>query len=216
MGSETASFVKSQVGSGQSQAMVDNACKRLIINLMVSKPHLRSLLVTGCSPGSGSTVVVAFVARYLASAMKRVLLIDANFDQPGLPAIFPPKGSISTSGDLIPQATDNAKIDLIAVAQFAAATGRAFNTPAFGAALAKLTSEYDLVLIDSASATVCPDTLALSTQIEGVLVVIQAEKTRQQVAQKVCEDLKAVGAHVLGAVLNRRSRVIPDFIYRYL
>lgn len=212
MSNVTANFVKSQTAS--QQGVVANACKKMVINLLVKHPELRSLMVTSCAPGDGATTVVSFLAKYLAESMgRRVLLIDANFDNPALPSVFAPRGSVQ---GLTPVSTENPKIDLITKDALVSATGRVFDSTEFKSALAKLASQYDTILIDAAAATVCPDTMLLGPQVDGVVLVVQAEKTRRQVAEKAKEDLEAVGARLLGAILNQRMHVIPDFMYRYV
>ena len=49
--------------------------------------------------------------------------------------------------------------------------------------------------------------------MDGVVLVLEAEKTRWQVADKARESIENHGGKVLGVVLNKRRYYIPDFIY---
>jgi Mrp family chromosome partitioning ATPase len=46
--------------------------------------------------------------------------------------------------------------------------------------------------------------------------VIEAGKTRKQVALRAKEDLEQAGGNLLGVVMNKRKYHIPDWIYKRL
>jgi len=47
-------------------------------------------------------------------------------------------------------------------------------------------------------------------------MVVEAEKTRWEVAQKVRRQLEEGGIRILGAVLNKRQMRIPGWAYKML
>jgi Mrp family chromosome partitioning ATPase len=49
--------------------------------------------------------------------------------------------------------------------------------------------------------------------VDGVVLVVQAEKTRWQVAEQAKRILEESGARLLGAVINRRRYHIPQALY---
>jgi Mrp family chromosome partitioning ATPase len=51
---------------------------------------------------------------------------------------------------------------------------------------------------------------------DGVVMVVQAEHSRSVIIRQAQSRLQESGAKTLGAILNRRHRYIPDFIYRLL
>lgn len=61
-----------------------------------------------------------------------------------------------------------------------------------------------------------PEALSLAARLDGVILVLEAERTRWEVAHAAKQLLDNIGVRVLGAVLNKRPRHIPDFIYRRL
>lgn len=79
-----------------------------------------------------------------------------------------------------------------------------------------LRNRFDLVIVDSPPATMFPDGPSLASQVDGVILVVEAEKTRWQVALSVKERIVKNGGNVLGVVFNKRRHYIPDFIYRHL
>jgi Mrp family chromosome partitioning ATPase len=52
--------------------------------------------------------------------------------------------------------------------------------------------------------------------MDGVIMVIEAENTRWEVAQSARERIASERIHILGAVLNRRKMYIPEWAYRRL
>ena len=61
-----------------------------------------------------------------------------------------------------------------------------------------------------------PSGLAVSSQVDGVILVVEAERTRWPVAASVKESIERGGGRLLGVVFNKRRHYIPAFIYRRL
>jgi len=75
---------------------------------------------------------------------------------------------------------------------------------------------FDLVLIDSAPASASPDGIALSRFMDGVVLVLEAEKTRKPVAESLKNQIVQNGGNLLGLVFNKRRYHIPKFVYKRL
>ncbi|MFB0533812.1 MAG: polysaccharide biosynthesis tyrosine autokinase, partial [Anaerolineae bacterium] len=78
-----------------------------------------------------------------------------------------------------------------------------------------LKGKADVVLLDSPPSLVVTDAAVLAGQVDGVLLVADAGKTRREMAQRAKEDLIKVGANVLGAVLNKLSPRGAGYYYYY-
>jgi len=89
-----------------------------------------------------------------------------------------------------------------------AAKGTAFWEP--------LKERFDLIIVDSPPVMLFPDGPAIVSKVDGVVLVVEAEKTRWQVALSVKEKIIKSGGNLLGTVFNKRKYYIPEFIYRYL
>jgi Mrp family chromosome partitioning ATPase len=90
------------------------------------------------------------------------------------------------------------------------------NSECFKLRLQELKKEFDHVLIDAPALNLYGDAVAMGRIADGVVVVLQADATRRESALKALETLRAANIEVLGAVLNRRTFPIPDFLYRRL
>ena len=95
-------------------------------------------------------------------------------------------------------------------------TPELFNSPRFDEFWANLKHNFDLVLIDSPPLTVSPDGLALAAKVDGIILVVEAEKTKWRTARYVRERIEMVGGKILGVVFNKRRYYIPQSIYKYL
>ena len=76
--------------------------------------------------------------------------------------------------------------------------------------------KFRYAVFDSAPYTLFPDASILAPKMDGVILVIEAEKTRREVAQRAKEQLEKAGAKILGTVLTKRKYYIPKSIYRRL
>ncbi len=77
-----------------------------------------------------------------------------------------------------------------------------------------LRQSYDLVLIDAPSADISPDGIEISRRVDGVVLVVEAEKTRWQVVDNLKGKIEHCGGNILGVVINKRRFYIPENIYR--
>ncbi len=79
-----------------------------------------------------------------------------------------------------------------------------------------LREKYDLVLIDSSSAASSPDGIEIARRVDGVVLVVEAEKTRWQIVENLKEKIENSGGNILGVVFNKRRFYIPENIYQRL
>jgi protein-tyrosine kinase len=79
-----------------------------------------------------------------------------------------------------------------------------------------LKDRFDMIILDTPPATLFPDGLALVRHVDGVVMVVEAEKTRWPVALGVKEKIVKNGGNVLGTVFNKRRFYIPEWLYKRL
>jgi Mrp family chromosome partitioning ATPase len=58
--------------------------------------------------------------------------------------------------------------------------------------------------------------IALSRKVSGVLLVVEAERTRAPVIEQARRVIETGGGRVLGVILNKRKHHIPRWIYKLL
>ena len=81
---------------------------------------------------------------------------------------------------------------------------------------ANLRRHFDLVVLDMPPLEVSRAGLKVAVACDGVVVVVEAEKTRSPVVRDLIERLRAVRGNVLGTVLNKRRYHLPKRLYHWL
>jgi Mrp family chromosome partitioning ATPase len=80
----------------------------------------------------------------------------------------------------------------------------------------ELRSEFDYVLVEAAAAGIYADALVLGQLADGLVLVVEANVTRREVAQNVKDDFVGANVRMLGTVLNNRTFPIPKRLYSRL
>lgn len=79
--------------------------------------------------------------------------------------------------------------------------------------LAHLRTRYSYVLIDCPSFKESPDILGLTALADGVLLVVEANKTTKSQIAHLERTIEAANGKILGHVLNKRTYPIPDRVH---
>ena len=77
----------------------------------------------------------------------------------------------------------------------------------------RLGEQADLIVLDSPPVLGSSLALSLAPTVDGVVLLVEAERTRTAVAAAARDALQAAGAEVIGVVLNHRRFHVPKAIY---
>jgi Mrp family chromosome partitioning ATPase len=202
---------------------------------MVNLYHAVESLIPDCSRkiiqfiGSGEGEGTSTVAREFARAAmmtlgQKVLLLDADRHNPTQhffcnvsPEFCLDDMIQSNEGpDRAVYQVGNSGLFVSLISRNSNSTPSIFDSSMFDTMWDSLKGRFDLILIDSSPATVSADGFSLFRKADGVIIVVEADKTRWPVVQTVKERIAQHGGKVLGIILNKRRYYIPDFIYRRL
>jgi capsular exopolysaccharide synthesis family protein len=185
---------------------------------------LKSIMLTGAYPEDGTTTTAVSLATTLSmDCGAKVLLADADFKHPslhevfktspadGLPAIIREK-----SKSIICKKVGPGDLYFVPGGKLGLAADGYFDSPVFERFLRTSRKNVDFVILDTAPVLSNPDSLAICSKVDGVIIVIAHGKVRRQAAQRLKAILENAGANLLGVVVNRRPHYIPDWIYRWL
>ncbi len=185
----------------------------------------KTIQFIGSREGEGVSTIVREFARAAASRFdKRVLIMDAAHQNPTQHLHFNIRGNFGWpdalgSGDPFCKACYQAGDDNLFLSPI---TSTPCLTPYIHdhAAACRLFTElkqvFDLIIIDSSPATTSPDSVAMTRFADGVVLVVEAEKTRRQVVESVRNRIVKNGGNILGVIFNKRRFYIPDSIYSRL
>jgi len=175
----------------------------------------RTLMFLSSQGGEGTSTVAAQFAQSLASDERlRVLLVDAHVRRPaygpdGSPAAARPERAAPRR-----QAQSDARSpDLMPLSE-GAREEHALTPASLRESLDAIASGYDWIVIDGPPVLESPDAATLGAVVDGVVVVVQAGRTKRPVLTRSVDLMSRAGGRVLGLVLNRRRLEIPEFIYR--
>lgn len=76
-----------------------------------------------------------------------------------------------------------------------------------------LAERADLIVLDTPPVLSSSLSQALAPTADGVVLVVESERTRAAIAQAAKRALEAGGANILGVVLNRRRHHVPKPLY---
>jgi capsular exopolysaccharide synthesis family protein len=196
-----------------------------VIDTMVPDISNRVVQFIGSRSGEGTSTIIREFARIAAEGIGRsVLLMDADRYQGTQSQFFSVASQYSwinvlqESGELerAMHRVGESNLFFSPACNSRVPTPELFNSPRFEGFWANLKLKFDLVLIDSPPFTVSPDALALVSKVDGVVLVVEAEKTKWRTVRYVREQIERVGGNILGIVFNKRRYYIPQFIYKYL
>ncbi|MEY4512914.1 MAG: hypothetical protein RLZZ450_5036 [Pseudomonadota bacterium] len=75
---------------------------------------------------------------------------------------------------------------------------------------------FDLVIVDLPPISESALGSSLAKGLDGVVLVVEAERTRTHALRAARKSVESCGGTILGVVLNKRRFHIPSFIYKHL
>jgi protein-tyrosine kinase len=179
---------------------------------------LRTVLLASPRHGEGTTTVALGLAMALAKERDaRVLLVEGNFRSPSFSSVLPLTSEVGAldfaAGRATPEAlaTRLEQLNLSVIAAGAALRPDA-NVEVIEVLVGRLQSQFDFIVIDAPPVNSYADASVLATKIDGVILVVEADRTPVAEAEAAKRQLDRVGARILGVVLNRRRSYIPAFL----
>ncbi len=166
------------------------------------------IVLTSTSPGEGKSTTTANLGVTLAQADKNVLILDCDLRRPRLHNMF---GVNNTKG-LVDILTGGSKMEevwrepipglkLICAGPPAPNPAELLSSRRLAAFLGEMRNKFDYVLVDSPPVGVS-DSAVLAANGDGVLLILDSQRTRKGPLRQAVRSLQGVGANVLGTVLN--------------
>lgn len=201
--------------------------ERLFFKIMTvcHDQQTKTIMITSCHEGEGtSTFAFNFSQALTERVPGGVLLVDANLNHPSIEKAFQVGETLGLADVIsgrIPlevalQETEIRNLKILTVGNGSLSPFTLFNSQAFKNCLEEFRKGFQFVVFDSAPIIPYSDSLYLSSKVDIILLVIEAEKTRWEVVQEGIQKLESSGSKVFGVVLNKKKYHIPGFIYKWL
>ena len=186
-------------------------------------PVTKFILITSATAGAGKTFIASNLAALLASAGRRVLLVEADMRHPRLHAHFgvprsPGLADVLAKGaafDTVVQRDVLAHVDLLTPGKPDRNPADLLSSPALRTLLDRVAADYDHVVFDSVPILPAGDSLAIAQLAVSTFLVARAEHTTLHELQEAARRLDGVGADVRGVVFNGAKRMRISNLHYY-
>jgi capsular exopolysaccharide synthesis family protein len=189
---------------------------------------MRTILVTSASPGDGKTTTTSNLALALAASGENVVVVDADLRRATLAGVFGLEQAVGLSSLVLRTVDLDDTLQQWAERVTVLPSGRPLppnpsellGSHFMSQLLEELAQRFDVVLVDTPPVLPVTDAVALATQVDGVLIVARHGQTQRGPAAEARRRLDAVGAHVIGYVLNavparESAGYYADYRYEY-
>jgi len=170
-----------------------------------------SVLVTSAIPSEGKSVLLASLARVVASGGRRVLVIDCDLRRPQINVLFDLPNEIGlasylagrASADQILHRSDPSGAHVITSGPMPANAQEVLRSARMDQFLAQMRVEYDLILIDGPPVMAVSDPKVLAGISDQCLFVARWRQTRRAAVRHALKQMMDTDVHVAGVVLTQ-------------
>jgi polysaccharide biosynthesis transport protein len=213
--------------NADARSSMAEAYRHLRTSVLLSTPGHppRAILVTSSLPAEGKTTTAINTAASLAQTGAEVLILDADMRRPRIHTVF---GISHQEGLSTLLAKEFSEEEVEALIKRDEASGlyllpsgtvppnpaELIGSPQMRRLLTILTKRFNHVIIDSPPIAAFTDGVLISRATDGVLIVVHGGKSSSAVVRRSCQQLRNVGAKVLGVVMNKIDpRSDSDYYY---
>lgn len=179
------------------------------------------LLISSAGPQEGKTITSTNIAIAMAQSGNKVVLIDCDLRRPKVHKLFGIKKDEGMTNLLV----GNRKINdvifetkipnlyVIPSGPIPPNPSEILGSKRMKDLLDKLRLDFNKIIIDSPPIAAVTDSSILAKSADGVVLVVRAGETAREMVKTGVEQLKGIGAHVLGAVLNGVDTANDTYYY---
>jgi capsular exopolysaccharide synthesis family protein len=185
---------------------------------------LQSVVFTSSIPGEGKSTTTCNLAITLAQAGLKVILVEGDLRRPRIADYMGMEGAVGltsvllgrTSLDDSLQPWGDGALQVLASGPLPPNPSELLGSQGMQDLLRELEGRADIVIIDAPPLLPVTDAAVLGTLTSGVVMLIRSNETRREQLTRAVETVRAVGATMLGSVLNMVPTKGPDsYSYGY-
>jgi capsular exopolysaccharide synthesis family protein len=169
----------------------------------------KAIMLTSPGPREGKSTTCANLGVALTQASKRTLIVDCDLRKPVMHKIFGLRnfrGIVNViAGEHDVQSVLQEPLpglNVITVGPTPPNPAELLGSTRFAAFVKLARQEFDYVLMDAPPVEPVSDPVIIATRADGVLLIIDAQNTRKGALRQSIRSLEAVGANVIGTVMN--------------
>jgi len=194
------------------KSLVAESCRALRTNILFSAAdrNLKTLIVSSANQREGKTTSVIYLGTTMAQSGQRVLLIDTDMRRPrlhestGVPRQFGLSNLIlgDKSYDDVIKTTEIPNLYVLPCGPLPPNPAELLMTKRFQVVLAELATRFDRVILDSPPVQAVTDAVVLSKLVDGVILIVRADKTLREDVKRSVKAIHDVGGWIFGVIVN--------------
>ncbi|HNS73375.1 MAG TPA: polysaccharide biosynthesis tyrosine autokinase [bacterium] len=207
-----------------SPTPIGEAYRALRTQIIFSRTHERphSIAITSVAPEEGKSFTASNLAIIFAQQRTNTLLVDADLRrgvlhntfqmrrEPGLANYLSSSVTLSS----IVQQTHVPNLSFISCGVLLPNPSELLGSPLMRRFLDEASRKFDIVLFDTPPLDAATDAVVLGTQVNAVVLVVRAGKTRIGKAKEKMEIFNTVPVKLVGAVLNSSdTQLVQNYSY---
>ena len=203
---------------------MQNAAQTLLANIRFSSVDnpLRSIVITSTAPNEGKTTIALELARAMALAGFRTLLVECDMRRRALAGklgVHAPSGLYAGLSEKDKFATCVSKVDTNLM--FIDAEPRIPNPPAlisskrFQVFHESMCDQFDYVVFDTPPVAAFVDAAILSSIADATVLVVRERFAKKAEVKDAYDQLVKAGANVIGIAMNHCREEKGDYYYAY-
>jgi capsular exopolysaccharide synthesis family protein len=212
------------VMSGDPHSARAEAFRHLRTNLQfVDVDHpVKAIVITSSVPDEGKSTTAVNLACSFADMGRRVVLIEADLRRPRIAEYLGLEGAVGLSNVLAGQVEvgealqpwGDSGLYVLPSGFVPPNPSELLGSRNMSALLARLRTEFDVILIDTPPLLPVTDAAVVATHADGAVLVTRYGKTAQNRVRTALASLRAVDSQVLGCVLNMQpTKGVADSYY---
>jgi len=191
---------------------ISEAYRTLRTNILHIAPEnqVKTLLLTSAHPNEGKTVTIANLGIAMAETVGNVLLIDCDMRKPALHYAFGLEKENGLSDVLekdvpwqeVIKETGIGNLSIMTSGYIPLNPSKLVSSHKAKELLNELKECFDIIVLDTSAVLAVTDASVLASIVDGVILVVLAQKTLRETAMRSVTLLNNVRANILGVILN--------------
>lgn len=199
----------------QPQSRAANSYRTVVAKLLLSAgkaiPYTFLLSSVGSKSGDDAATVTMNLAVAFAQAGNRVVVVDAQLQNPILTKLFKAEGSAGLSDFLV---TNLTKLQFVLLKEVPGirllpigmssekGSGAVLNSAKIVKLFHEIYKEADIVLVAGSSISWFAESLALASQVNGIILVTRPGEAHSKVVDEVVENLSVMHIRLIGVIFD--------------
>jgi len=194
------------------KSLIAECCRSLRTNILFSAAdrNLKTLIVSSANQREGKTTSVIYLGTTMAQSGQRVLLIDTDMRRPRLHASTGVTRQQGLSNlmlgdhdyDEVIKTTEIPNLYVLPCGPLPPNPAELLMTKRFETVLAELATRFDRIILDSPPIQAVTDAVVLSKLVDGVILVVRADKTLREDVRRSTKQIRDVGGWIFGVIVN--------------